>query len=79
MSTQTLQELRFGKKVAFSSIHFLTQKSYVNQKMSHKMSIHVIMENALQHTIRIFAMGADHKTKENRLADNVNFTQMILI
>lgn len=47
--------------------------------MSHKMSTHVIRENALQHTIRIFAMEADHKTKENRLADNVNFTQMILI
>lgn len=79
MSTQTLQKLGFGKKVAFSNIHFLTQKYYVIQKMLHKTSIHVIRENTLQPTIRIFAMGTDHKTKENRLADNVNFTQMILI
>lgn len=48
-------------------------------KMSHKMSIHVIRENALQHSIKIFVMGANHKTKENRLVDNVNFTQMTLM
>lgn len=47
--------------------------------MSHKMSIHVIRENALQHSIKIFVMGANHKIKENRLVDNVNFTQMTLM
>lgn len=43
------------------------------------MSIHVIRENALQHTIKIFVMGANHKTKEKRLVDNVNFTQITLM
>lgn len=47
--------------------------------MSHKTSMQVIEENPLHSIVRLFAMGADHKTKKNRLVDEVNFTQMILI
>lgn len=77
MSTQILQELGFSKKIAFSNIYFKARN--LKWKMSHKMSILVIRENALQHTIKIFVMGANHKTKEKRLVDNVNFTQMTLM